>query len=153
MISILNVNNLLPLVKSKKRVGRGVSRGRKSGRGDKGQRARSGFSNPFAREGGQTPIYRRLPKRGFCNYGAIQERVVSTDRLIFAKECFVVNGVLDLSSFFSETSRDLFVKLVLGNSVKDLHFPVHFESVLVDKASKGAVDYLASINKKILYRN
>jgi ribosomal protein L15 len=152
MISILNVNNLLPLVKSKKRVGRGVSRGRKSGRGDKGQKARSGFSNPCAREGGQTPMYRRLPKRGFCNYGATQERVVSIDRLTSVRQDSVADGVLDLCSLLSEKSGDVSVKLVRGKA-KDLDFCADFESVLVDKASKGAVDDLAFKKKKILYRN
>lgn len=57
--------------KSKKRLGRGIGSGlgKTSGRGGKGQTARSGVSiNGF--EGGQTPIYRRLPKRGFNNIHA-----------------------------------------------------------------------------------
>ncbi|WP_428374540.1 50S ribosomal protein L15 [Lichenicoccus sp.] len=52
----------------KKRLGRGIGsgKGKTSGKGVKGQKAREGVSlNGF--EGGQLPIYRRLPKRGFCN--------------------------------------------------------------------------------------
>ena len=57
--------------KTKKRLGRGIGsgKGKTSGRGGKGQTARSGVSiNGF--EGGQNPIYRRLPKRGFVNIHA-----------------------------------------------------------------------------------
>lgn len=55
--------------KRRKRVGRGPGsgRGQTSGRGDKGQKARSGASIPPWFEGGQMPLSRRLPKRGFWN--------------------------------------------------------------------------------------
>ena len=55
---------------SKKRVGRGSGSGlgKTSGRGQKGQKARSGGSINPVFEGGQLPLYRRLPKRGFSNY-------------------------------------------------------------------------------------
>ena len=54
---------------SKKRVGRGSGSGlgKTSGHGQKGQKARSGVSISGVFEGGQTPLYRRLPKRGFSN--------------------------------------------------------------------------------------
>jgi large subunit ribosomal protein L15 len=54
---------------SKKRVGRGSGSGlgKTSGRGQKGQKARSGVSISPLFEGGQTPLYRRIPKRGFSN--------------------------------------------------------------------------------------
>lgn len=53
----------------KRRVGRGMGSGlgKTSGRGEKGQKARSGVSIPATFEGGQLPLYRRLPKRGFSN--------------------------------------------------------------------------------------
>ena len=52
-----------------KRVGRGTSSGmgKTSGKGHKGQKARSGYSRKAGFEGGQLPLYRRLPKRGFSN--------------------------------------------------------------------------------------
>lgn len=54
---------------TRKRVGRGVGSGlgKTSGRGQKGQKARSGYSRKPGFEGGQLPLYRRLPKRGFSN--------------------------------------------------------------------------------------
>ncbi|HEY6120688.1 MAG TPA: 50S ribosomal protein L15 [Pyrinomonadaceae bacterium] len=53
----------------KKRVGRGPGSGlgKTAGRGEKGQKSRSGFSRAPGFEGGQMPLYRRLPKRGFTN--------------------------------------------------------------------------------------
>ena len=65
------LNTLIDLIKkkiSKKRVGRGIGSGtgKTSGRGHKGQKSRSGFSLQGF-EGGQMPLYRRLPKRGFTN--------------------------------------------------------------------------------------
>ena len=53
----------------RRRVGRGMGSGlgKTSGRGEKGQKARSGASIPATFEGGQLPLYRRLPKRGFSN--------------------------------------------------------------------------------------
>jgi large subunit ribosomal protein L15 len=52
-----------------RRVGRGSGSGlgKTSGRGEKGQKARSGYSRKTAFEGGQTPLYRRIAKRGFSN--------------------------------------------------------------------------------------
>ncbi|MFD1326501.1 50S ribosomal protein L15 [Mycoplana ramosa] len=67
---------------NRKRVGRGIGSGsgKTGGRGVKGQKSRSGVSiNGF--EGGQMPIYRRLPKRGFNNIFAAEFVVVSLDRL------------------------------------------------------------------------
>ncbi len=68
----LSLNNLKPAKGSthkKKRVGRGPGSGlgKTSGRGNKGQKSRSGYSGRAGFEGGQMPLYRRLPKRGFTN--------------------------------------------------------------------------------------
>ena len=54
---------------TRKRLGRGMGSGlgKTSGKGEKGQKARSGVSIPATFEGGQLPLYRRLPKRGFSN--------------------------------------------------------------------------------------
>ena len=65
----LNELNRAPEAKSRKRVGRGPGSGmgKTSTRGQKGQKSRSGASIPAWFQGGQTPLYRRLPKRGFNN--------------------------------------------------------------------------------------
>jgi large subunit ribosomal protein L15 len=64
---MLQLNSLVKLTKKRKRVGRGGSRGGTSGKGGKGQNARSGGGVRPSFEGGQMPISRRLPKRGFSN--------------------------------------------------------------------------------------
>ena len=67
----MNLDELKPAEKTEKRtrVGRGIGSGlgKTSGRGHKGQKARSGGGVRRGFEGGQTPLYRRLPKRGFTN--------------------------------------------------------------------------------------
>ena len=65
----LNELQKAPEAKAVKRVGRGQGsgNGKTAGRGEKGQKARSGASIPAWFQGGQTPLYRRLPKRGFNN--------------------------------------------------------------------------------------
>ena len=70
--------------RNKKRVGRGQGsgNGKTAGRGHKGAKSRSGFKNRFYSEGGQMPLARRVPKRGFSNY-LFKERmeVVNLDSL------------------------------------------------------------------------
>lgn len=61
------LNSLTRLVKKRKTIGRGGSRGGTSGRGHQGQGSRSGGSVGIVFEGGQMPLARRLPKRGFNN--------------------------------------------------------------------------------------
>lgn len=61
------LHELTRIVKKRKTVGRGGERGGTSGRGNKGQRARTSGNARPAFEGGQMPLYRRLPKRGFDN--------------------------------------------------------------------------------------
>jgi len=87
--------------KGKKRLGRGIGSGlgKTSARGGKGQTARSGVSiNGF--EGGQTPIYRRLPKRGFNNIHA-----ESVFELTFSKIAHAINsGKLDITEVIGRDS-------------------------------------------------
>ena len=68
----ISLNNVRPAKGSthkKKRVGRGPGSGlgKTAGRGEKGQKSRSGYSRKVGFEGGQMPLHRRLPKRGFTN--------------------------------------------------------------------------------------
>ena len=88
-------------VKARKRVGRGIGSGtgKTGGRGVKGQKSRSGVAiNGF--EGGQMPIYRRLPKRGFTNIFAKSFNVVSLGRIQAAIDAgkLDVKAVVNLDS-------------------------------------------------------
>jgi large subunit ribosomal protein L15 len=69
--------------KTRKRIGRGIGSGtgKTAGRGHKGQNARSGGGVRPGFEGGQNPIYRRLPKRGFTNIHRKEFAIVSLDQL------------------------------------------------------------------------
>lgn len=69
--------------KKRKRVGRGPGsgHGKTSGRGAKGQKARAGFSRRFGFEGGQMPLIRRLPKRGFSHGRRFPYAIVNVDAL------------------------------------------------------------------------
>lgn len=68
---------------TRKRVGRGTSSGtgKTAGRGQKGQKARSGGGVRLGFEGGQTPLFRRLPKRGFTNINRKEYVIVNLDTL------------------------------------------------------------------------
>jgi large subunit ribosomal protein L15 len=73
---MLQLNTLQSVVKKRKRIGRGGSRGGTAGRGHKGQKARSGAHIGSVFEGGQMPLSRRLPKRGFNNANFRKEYVI-----------------------------------------------------------------------------
>ncbi|KFZ39522.1 MULTISPECIES: 50S ribosomal protein L15 [Thermoactinomyces] len=82
--------------KAKKRLGRGIAagQGKTSGRGQKGQNARSGGGVRPGFEGGQMPIYRRLPKRGFTNPNRVEYAIVNLDTLNRFEEGTVVTPEL-----------------------------------------------------------
>ncbi len=139
---MLDLSNLKPAAgsrKKKKRVGRGNASGMgtTSGRGSKGQKARSGGSVPQWFEGGQMPIYRRLPKRGFKNFLFRKEYAVVNirDLAIFEKGAVVDRRALkDKGKIPNLTAC---VKLLAQG---DIDFPL---TVKLDKASQAAVDKIA----------
>jgi len=122
---------------AKKRVGRGPGsgHGKTSGKGEKGQKSRSGFSRALGFEGGQMPLHRRLPKRGFTN--------------IFKKEYAVVN-VAELDRFDDGATVDEAalrqVRLVKGQNdgVKILG-----DGKLSKKLTVHAAKFSASARKQI----
>ena len=82
----MNLSNLKPPVgqnKAKKRIGRGMGsgHGKTSTRGHKGQRAGTGFGQKRGFEGGQMPLHRRLPKRGFTNIFKREYAIINLGRL------------------------------------------------------------------------
>ena len=101
--------------KNRKRIGRGTSSGtgKTSGKGQKGQKARSGYSQRAGFEGGQMPLHRRLPKRGFTNIFRNVYQVVNLSTI--AKEGFTGSVTpLDLKkkSLISDPERPV---KILGN--------------------------------------
>lgn len=130
------------------RVGRGIGsgKGKTSARGQKGQKARSGVSIKGF-EGGQMPIYRRLPKRGFKNHFALHYAVVNLDTIQKAVDA----GKLDASSIdvakLLETgivSKKLDgVRLLARGSITSS------VNISVDSASKAAVAAVEKAGGKV----
>ena len=101
----MNLSNLKPPKgqnKLKKRIGRGMGNGlgKTSGRGHKGARAISGYSIMRGFEGGQMPLHRRLPKRGFTNIFKKQFALVNLGRLdkmagdTFSADSLMASGII-----------------------------------------------------------
>ncbi|MBQ2894457.1 MAG: 50S ribosomal protein L15 [Clostridia bacterium] len=114
----MRIHTLQPAVgavKSDKRLGRGIGSGlgKTSGKGHKGQWARSGGGVRPGFEGGQTPLARRLPKRGFNNKFAVKYDIVNLDALNVFEEGTVVTPEL-LAELRIVTNKNNGVK-VLGN--------------------------------------
>ncbi len=82
MMKLNNLKNTCPR-KNRKRVGRGNGNnwGRTCGRGEKGQKSRSGYSRKSYFEGGQIPLFRRLPKRGFNHPSNVEYTLVNVKAL------------------------------------------------------------------------
>lgn len=96
----VGLHNLEPAEGSKsarRRVGRGPGsgRGKTAGRGHKGQKSRTGSSIPAWFEGGQMPLYRRVPKRGFTSRNRVEYRIVNVGDLARVAEDVVDPEVLE----------------------------------------------------------
>ena len=133
---MIRLNNLSPSEGSrsqKKRVGRGPGsgRGKTATRGHKGARSRSGYKNKPGYEGGQMPLHRRLPKRGFTNIFKKEYAIVSLAALdSFENGATVDRNALIESGMISE--KDKLVKVLAnGEITKSI-------TLDVDKVSSGA---------------
>jgi large subunit ribosomal protein L15 len=117
---MFELHDLKSLVKKRKRVGRGGKLGGTSGKGHKGQKARSGGYVRIGYEGGQMPLFRRLPKRGFNNTEFQQEtKVVNLADLerVFdngahvTKEALIEKGLLKISNS-AKGNKQVLVKIL-----------------------------------------
>ncbi len=125
----------------RKRVGRGIGsgKGKTSGRGVKGQKARTGHSTVRGFEGGQTPIHMRLPKRGFTNILRQEIEVVNIKDIIGLLES---KAITESDILTKEKLQELglisdakaVVKLIMG--YKETVSPKI--KIVVDKYSAGA---------------
>jgi len=136
---MVKLNNFSKKIhKAKKRVGRGIGSGlgKTSGRGAKGQKSRSGVSIK-SYEGGQMPLYRRLPKRGFNSLYKREKNVaINLDKitkLIEAKKLDSSKSI-DLRKFLLKAKKPSKLKVkVLGTG--DIKIKI---SILADKFSETA---------------
>ncbi len=140
----LSLNNLSPTKGSthkKKRVGRGPGSGlgKTAGRGHKGQKSRSGYSRKIGFEGGQMPLQRRLPKRGFTNIFKKQWIEISLAKL---EESFkagdeITPEVLHERGLIKKAKHDLVI-LGTGEISKALTISAHrFTKAAKEKIEKA----------------
>ncbi len=142
----MKLNELRPAkgsVKKKFRVGRGVGsgNGKTAGKGSKGQKSRSGYSRALYSEGGQTPLTRRLPKRGFKNRSRVEYAVINVGILETLTEDKVTRELLHSKGLIK---LNMPLK-VLGNGTLTRSVEVH-----ADSFSKTAEEKINSVNGKVV---
>jgi large subunit ribosomal protein L15 len=149
----MNLSDLKPSEgskKNKKRVGRGhgTGQGTQAGRGHKGAQSRSGFKFKRGFEGGQMPLHRRIPKRGFHNAFRVEYAVVNLDTLAerFDAGTVVTPELLRERGLVHGTSRQIKV-LARGDIAKKLTVRAHkFSGKAAEKiaAAGGAAEVLGA---------
>ena len=146
---MIKLNNRTKLNKLKIRVGRGIGsgKGKTSGRGVKGQKSRSGVAIKSF-EGGQMPLYRRLPKRGFNSIKKNTVAILNLDKIQFfvdkktIKSSDIINSdLLKKLDLINKNSNKL--KILGSGDIKD---KVNIEA---DLASKSAIEKLEKIGGSI----
>ena len=147
----MKLNELKPVEgakHAKKRVGRGIGSGigKTSGRGQKGQNARSGGGVRPGYEGGQPPLYKRLPKRGFTNIHAHEYAIVNLGDI---NALFEAGSVVDLEALkkVGLVKKEHEGVKILGNGELDKALTIKaakFSKSAVEKISKagGTVEVL-----------
>jgi len=136
MSLLANLKNTHSVRKNVQRVGRGVGskRGKTSCRGHKGAKSRSGYKRRLGNEGGQLPLYRKIPCRGFSN-ARFEQDVYSInlgrlndlfeDGETVSKDTLIQKGILPL------TSKSEIKVLAGGKLTKSIKFDVKFMSASV----------------------
>ena len=146
---MINLNNREKIIRSKIRVGRGIGsgKGKTSGRGVKGQKSRSGVAIKSF-EGGQMPLYRRLPKRGFNSISKEKIAVLNLQKI----QSFIDKKTIKKSDILN---KELLKKLKLINKnslkLKILGFGEIKEKITIEAnlASKSAVNKMEKIGGSI----
>ncbi len=151
----MNLSELRPPAgqqKSSRRIGRGMGshRGKTSGRGHKGARSIAGYSKMRGFEGGQMPLHRRLPKRGFTNIFKKEFALLNVGRLdklegdSFDPKSLVASGVL-------KKIHDGLKILATGELTRKIHVKAHLFSEAAEKkilAAGGTIEKLPLKVKK-----
>ncbi|NLL70028.1 MAG: 50S ribosomal protein L15 [Epulopiscium sp.] len=142
----MNLSNLKPAEGSKEKAfrkgrGHGSGNGKTAGRGHKGQKARSGGGVRPGFEGGQMPLYRRIPKRGFTNRNTKEIIAINVDRLnIFEDGTIVTIEELQQARIINNPKDGV---KILGNGelTKKL-------TVKVNSFSKTAIEKIEAVGGK-----
>ena len=146
---MIKLNNRNKIIKSKLRVGRGIGsgKGKTSGRGVKGQKSRSGVAIKSF-EGGQMPLYRRLPKRGFNPINKKTIAILNLDKIqsYIDKKNIKTTDTLNsnlLKKLKLINQNSIKLKILGSGAIKD---KINIEA---DLASKSAVEKLEKIGGSI----
>jgi len=121
--------------------GHGSGNGKTAGKGHKGQKARSGFGGKVGFEGGQMPLYRRLPKRGFHNRNTQEIIALNLDHLNVFEDGTEVDIAALQSKGLVSNPRDGVKILGMGELTKKL-------TVKVNRFSKSAVSKIEALGGK-----
>ena len=144
----MNLSNLKPAegsIKHSKRIGRGAGSGKggTSTRGNKGAKARSGYHQKVGFEGGQMPLYRRVPKFGFKNINRIEYVGINIDTLNTIAEAKNITDInIDvLKQNGLSSGKDRIKILGRGELTKTVNVTAHAFSAAAKKAieDKGGV--------------
>lgn len=143
--------------KKRRRIGRGPGSGfgKTSGRGHKGQRSRAGFSMGYAFEGGQMPLARRIPKRGFNNRWALAVSVVNVGDL---QDAFNEGDEVTLAALKAKNLAkgrfDVLKVLGDGELTKKLKISAHrFSKSALEKIQKAGGETVLLPGKKPIVKN
>jgi large subunit ribosomal protein L15 len=142
-LTLASLSNLRPPRGSrhrKVRVGRGIGSklGKTSGSGDKGQKSRRGYSRRRGFEGGQMPLHRRMPKRGFHNPFSVEYSVLNLEELNVFPAGETVTPELLRAHGFVRRSRDRVKILGDGELTTKLAIHAHaFSASAKDKITKA----------------
>lgn len=136
----MELNKIKPAAGSKhtkKRVGRGIGcgSGKTAGRGHKGQKARAGGFHKVGFEGGQMPLHRRLPKRGFHSLSAGDTAEVRLDTLQKLKADTIDLAVLKKAG--AVPLRAVRAKVILAGELKR---KIELKGVLASKGARAAIE-------------
>ncbi|MEI8202105.1 MAG: 50S ribosomal protein L15 [Bacteroidota bacterium] len=140
----MDLSNLKPArgsVKKCKRIGRGQGSGRggTSTRGYNGAKSRSGYSRKFGFEGGQMPLYRRVPKFGFTNFNRVEYHGLNLDTLQKLAEEKNITSI-DVEILYKNglsSKKDLVKILGRGELKTKLEIKAHAFSASARKAIEG----------------
>jgi len=133
-------------VKKKKRIGRGISagQGKTAGRGHKGQLSRSGSKKRPWFEGGQMPLQRRVPKRGFTNIFRKEYQVVNLVQLNKLTEKDINPQILKAKGLIAKENN--LVKILANGDVKQAI------TITADSFSKAAIDKIKAVGGEVIRR-
>ncbi|WP_306597973.1 50S ribosomal protein L15 [Geothrix sp. 21YS21S-2] len=144
----MKLNELRPAegaTKNRKRIGRGKGsgNGKTAGAGEKGQKSRRGYSSQRGFEGGQMPLHRRLPKRGFTNIHAIQLQELGLD---FISTHFAEGETVCLEAM---KDKNLLDPKMGGIVVLKRGELTHKITVVADRVTKGAREAILAVGGTI----